>query len=102
VSVDPNIAALRPAERLESLAERGDKGLSFRVALGICHQHVDPPRPLRLLRARRERPRSRAAEQLDELASFSRPNLQLDMRAGVGLNEHSNDFLAGVGFAARY
>ena len=43
-----------------------------------------------------------AAEPLDELASFSRPNLQLDMRAGVGLNEHSNDFLAGVGFAARY
>ena len=48
-------------------------------------------------------PRSRrAAEQLDELASFSRLNLQLDMLAGVGLNEHSNDFLAGVGFAARY
>jgi hypothetical protein len=24
------------------------------------------------------------------------------MRAGIGLNHHSNDFLAGVGFAARY
>ena len=33
---------------------------------------------------------------------FVTPNLQLDMRAGVGLNHHSNDFLAGVGFAARY
>jgi len=33
---------------------------------------------------------------------FVTPNLQLDMRAGVGLNEHSNDFLAGLGFAARY
>jgi Putative MetA-pathway of phenol degradation/AcrB/AcrD/AcrF family len=33
---------------------------------------------------------------------FVTPNLQLDMRAGVGLNHHSNNFLAGVGFAARY
>jgi hypothetical protein len=33
---------------------------------------------------------------------FVTPNLELDMRAGVGLNHHSNDFLAGVGFAARY
>jgi hypothetical protein len=33
---------------------------------------------------------------------FVTPNLQLDMRAGVGLNHNSNDFLAGVGFAARY
>lgn len=30
------------------------------------------------------------------------PNLQLDMRVGEGLNHQSNDFLAGVGFAARY
>jgi Putative MetA-pathway of phenol degradation len=36
------------------------------------------------------------------IVCFVTPNLQLDMRAGVGLNEHSNDFLAGVGFAARY
>jgi hypothetical protein len=33
---------------------------------------------------------------------FVTPNLQLDIRAGVGLNHNSNDFLAGVGFAARY
>jgi hypothetical protein len=33
---------------------------------------------------------------------FVTPNLQLDMRAGVGLNHHSNDFLAGIGFAARH
>ncbi len=30
----------------------------------------DPPPPLRFLRARRERPRRRAAEQRDELAPF--------------------------------
>src|SRR5262249_28178532 len=67
-SVDPDIAALRPAELLESLAERRDKGLSFRVALGICHQHVDPPHLLGLLRARRERPCGYTAKQRDELA----------------------------------
>jgi hypothetical protein len=33
---------------------------------------------------------------------FVAPKLQLDMRGGVGLNHHSNDLLAGVGFAARY
>jgi hypothetical protein len=36
------------------------------------------------------------------LVYFLTPNFQLDMRAGVGLNDRSNDFLAGVGFAARY
>ena len=32
---------------------------------------------------------------------FRHSELQLDMRAGVGLNHHSNGFLTGVGFAAR-
>jgi Putative MetA-pathway of phenol degradation len=36
------------------------------------------------------------------LVYFVTPNFQLDMRAGVGLNHASNDFLTGVGFAARY
>jgi len=58
----------RPAELLESLAERRDKGLSFQVALGACHQHINPPHPLRLLRARGEGPRRRACERRDELA----------------------------------
>ena len=30
------------------------------------------------------------------------PNLQLDLRAGVGLNRHADDFFAGSGFAVRY
>jgi hypothetical protein len=38
--------------------------------LPMCHQHPDPPRPVRLLPACRERPcRRRTAEQHDELAS---------------------------------
>jgi Putative MetA-pathway of phenol degradation len=36
------------------------------------------------------------------LVYFVTPDFQLDMRAGVGLDHASNDFLAGVGFAARY
>jgi hypothetical protein len=33
------------------------------------HQNADPPRPLALLRVRRERPRSRRADQRHELAT---------------------------------
>jgi hypothetical protein len=44
--------------------------LSCRIARSHRHQHADPPHPLGLLRARRERPSNRrAAEQRDELAS---------------------------------
>jgi hypothetical protein len=70
-SFDPDIAALRPTELLESLAERRDKGLSFRVALGICHQHVDPPHPCGLLRAGYNRPRNRRAAKKSLVVSFA-------------------------------
>jgi len=36
------------------------------------------------------------------LVYFITPNFEVDVRAGVGLNHLSNDFLTGVGFAARY
>jgi Putative MetA-pathway of phenol degradation len=36
------------------------------------------------------------------LVYFVTPNFAVDARAGVGLNSRSNNFLAGVGFAARY
>jgi Putative MetA-pathway of phenol degradation len=36
------------------------------------------------------------------LVYFVTPNLAVDARVGVGLNSRSNNFLAGVGFAARY
>src|SRR5262245_52339940 len=46
-----------------------DENLPFRVVLGVCHQHADPPHPLGLLRTYRKRPRShRTAEKSDELA----------------------------------
>jgi hypothetical protein len=66
--VDPDVAALRPPELLESLLECGEECLIFLVALGIPHQHADPPHPVGLLRARDERPGSgRAAKKGDEI-----------------------------------
>src|SRR5262249_47165659 len=35
------------------------------------------------------------------LVYFITPDLAVDVRAGVGLNEHSDSFIAGVGFALR-
>src|SRR5262249_57337493 len=61
-----NVAALDPAEFAQSLPEGGDPLAPPRQRGGA--QHADGA-PLRLLRARRERPRGcRAAEQRDELA----------------------------------
>ena len=36
------------------------------------------------------------------LVYFFNPNLAVDVRAGVGLNQRSDDFVSGVGFAARF
>src|SRR6516164_9524801 len=67
---DVNIAILYPSERLKSLPKRSDAGLLLGIMLGKCVQKHDPPHSLRLLRVRRERPRSRAAEQRDERAAL--------------------------------
>src|SRR6516165_11624223 len=66
---DLDVLPLHPAELAQPLAECRNPGLNFRIALGIRHQHADPPHAFGLLRARRQRPRgSRSAEQRDELA----------------------------------
>jgi hypothetical protein len=64
---DPKIAA-RPSEPLESLPERGDLRLCLWVVLGVPHQHAQATHTFGLLRARRERPRCRAAEKRNEIA----------------------------------
>jgi hypothetical protein len=67
--VGPEVTAVGPAQSLQSLAERGQVPMTFRI-IRTPHQHRDLPHPLALLRARRERPRGdRAAEQRDELAA---------------------------------
>src|SRR5262249_38279129 len=89
--VEPDIAALRPPEFLESLLKFGDYGLSFPIAPSIRHQHADPPHALGLLRPRRERPRRRrAAEQRDELAALHSITSSALNRTEVGSSRPSD------------
>src|SRR5262249_19786033 len=62
------IAIFTPAEPRKSTAQGGEISLRHRVTFRQPHEHPNPPHPLRLLRASRERPRRSAAEQRDELA----------------------------------
>jgi hypothetical protein len=51
---------------LQSLHERHEAGLTYRMVFGERHEYTDAP-DLRLLRARRERPSGRrATEKRDE------------------------------------
>jgi hypothetical protein len=54
---------------MEFLAECRDARLSSRVRFGKLYQDADASHPLTLLRPCRKRPRRRAAEKRDELAS---------------------------------
>src|SRR5262249_6922123 len=66
--LDPDIVAVDPAELLEALLERRDKGLPFGIPLRTAaRQETDPTHLIGLLRPRCERPRRRG-EKCDELA----------------------------------
>src|SRR5262249_6499887 len=67
--VDPHVATVRPTQLLQRLNKCCEIGLRFTIGFVPPHQYADPAHQLRLLRARRERPRHRRpAEQRDELA----------------------------------
>src|SRR5262249_40825534 len=68
--VELDVHAFRPSQSLQLLLQRLDAGLHLRIARAVGHQHADAPHSLWLLRARRERPRGRAAEKRDELATL--------------------------------
>src|SRR5262249_5236625 len=66
-NVDPQVLGLAPTQRLQRLAESREPALRFGIIFGEVHQHADPPRPLALLRACRERPHGcRATNNGDE------------------------------------
>src|SRR5262245_54794691 len=58
--VDPHVPTDRPIQHRQSLQERPDAGLKYRIARRCGHEHADAPHPLALLRTRHERPRRRA------------------------------------------
>ena len=66
----PHVTAVDPSQLLQPLLQGRHATLSLRVVLGEDGEHADPARLVRLLRARIERPRRRAAEQRDELTAF--------------------------------
>src|SRR5262249_4023140 len=68
--LDPQIAALAPAQFQQPLQERREPNLHVRIVRSSRHEHADAPHLIALLRARRERPRGRTAHQRDELAPF--------------------------------
>src|SRR5262249_51351934 len=68
VILDRDGAILDPAEFMQSLGESGDQ-FAFRRTRAQARES-DGPQLSRLLRARRERPCRRAAEQRDERAAF--------------------------------
>jgi hypothetical protein len=60
-NVDLRVVADRPACLLQALQEGGEARLPFRIVGRQVHEHADAPHALALLRACRERPRSRRA-----------------------------------------
>src|SRR5262245_39642180 len=65
-----DVAAFLPAEAFKPLPKCCEPLLPYGAASRAMHQHADAPHPLGLLCVRRERPRSSAAEQRDELAAL--------------------------------
>jgi hypothetical protein len=61
--VHPKVASFRPAETAQALCQSHDAGLRLRIILGEARQHAKPPYPLARLRARRQRPCRRDAEE---------------------------------------
>src|SRR5262249_39860213 len=66
---NPHIVAVDPAQLMQHLQEYCAPPLLARLACR-AHEHADPPHLLALLRSRCKRPRSRAAEQRDEVPAL--------------------------------
>jgi hypothetical protein len=79
--VDPHVAAINPAQLLQALQECREASLALRIVRRQAHEHANASHLLRLLRARRERPRGRADEKRDELAPLYHSITSSELRA---------------------
>src|SRR5437588_320743 len=68
--VHPHVEAIGPTQVRKRLRKHRDARPRHGIVFVKPHEHADAPYPLRLLRAPRDRPRRRAAEDRDELASL--------------------------------
>jgi hypothetical protein len=66
--VHPHVAAIGPTQVRKRLRERRKESLPHGIVFVARYEHADVPHSVALLRARRERPRRRAAKERDELA----------------------------------
>jgi hypothetical protein len=66
--VDPRVTTVSPTQTRKPLSECREASLLPGIAFVARHEHADAPHALALLRARRERPRGRAAKRSDEIA----------------------------------
>ena len=72
--VDSQVAAIRPAKFLQPVQKCSDAGSLLRIVLSEGNEHADAPHALRLLRARRERPRHRRTA--DKTEKFPPPHVR--------------------------
>jgi hypothetical protein len=70
VGVDVHVSADGPAQYRQRLQERSEARLPYRIVRGGGHEHANAAHTLALLRARREWPCGRAAEERYERASL--------------------------------
>src|SRR5262249_7943804 len=68
--VYPHVAAIGPTKVRKGLSEHRDASLRHGIVFVVLHEHADTPHPFALLRARRDGPCRRAADERDELAPF--------------------------------
>src|SRR5262245_28348066 len=90
-----NVPALGPSHPCQFLPESPNVRLRFRVTFRVGHQDANPPPLTGLLRARRQRPRGRTADQRDELAALQLIELHL-VTARTGYGRRIIDFTTRV------
>jgi hypothetical protein len=68
--IHPQVAAIGPTQARKRFRERRDVSLPHGIVYAARYEPADAPHAAALLRARRQRPSSRAAQPSDEVAPF--------------------------------